>query len=99
MLILVQATVEEPLNNWGISILLQVVSLSVGSENDDLRVKGPRKDKLQTKGWGFLQAFEEASGWALLSRLCDDLNMHTSVFKQLVPTEATQSNLLYQQIF
>jgi len=30
---------------------------------------------------GFLQAFEESSDWGLLSWLCDDSDLHASMFR------------------
>jgi len=41
------------------------------------------------KALGLLQAFKESADWALPSSLSDDLNLHISVFEQLISTYAT----------
>jgi len=42
--------------------------------------------KWQTKALGFLWAFEESNQLGSISSFCDDSNLYTSVFKQLLPT-------------
>jgi len=50
-------------------------------------------DKRQLITLGLLQAFEESADWALFSWICNDQDLHISVFKYLVAsTKATNSN-------